>query len=101
MSPCQAGHAWPAHRHGTRKAPVGVLFRAERGHGAVRPTIHVRAVVARVNDDRVVGDTYVVERLEQAPDRVVVLDHAVDVFAVAMLIAPAMLRADADANVWS
>ena len=54
----------------------------------------MRAVVARVDDDRVVGDAHVVERLEQRADRVVVLDHAVDVFAVAVLVAAAMLGAN-------
>ena len=88
-------------RHGTRKAPSQLVFfsRAERRHRAVGPGVHVRAVVARVDDDRVVGDAQVVERLEQRADRVVVLDHAVDVLAVAVLVAAAMLGADVRAQV--
>ena len=54
----------------------------------------MRAVVAGVDDDGVVGDAHVVERLEQRADGVVVLHHAVDVLAVAMLVAAAMLGAD-------
>ena len=48
---------------------------------------------------RVVGDAHVVQGLEQAADGVVVLDHAVDVFAVAMLVPAAMLGADVRAQV--
>src|SRR5262249_14739923 len=62
--------------------PIGVLLAAEGRHGAIGPGVHVGAVVARVNDDRVVGDAHVVERLKEFADRVVVLDHAVDVFAI-------------------
>jgi excinuclease UvrABC ATPase subunit len=47
----------------------------------------VRAVVARVDNDGVVGDTHVVQRLEDAADSIVVLEHAVDVLRVAMLVA--------------
>ena len=88
--------ARPAHqaRHAERAFPVGVLLGAEPGHGAVRPGIHVRAVVAGVDDDGVVRDAHVVERLEQGADGVVVLDHAVDVLAVAVRVAAAMFGAD-------
>ena len=40
----------------------------------------MRAVVGRVEDDGVVGDAEIVERLEQLADVAVVLDHAVGVF---------------------
>ena len=88
-------------RHGTRKAPSQLVFfsRAEQRHRAVRPGVHVRAVVAGVNDDGVVRDAHVVEGLEQRADGVVVLDHAVDVLAVAVLVAAAMLGADVRAQV--
>ena len=79
------------HGHAEGAFPVRVLFAAEGRHRAVGPGVHVRAVVGRVDDDRVVGDAQIVERLEQRADRVVVLDHAVDVFAVAVLVAAAML----------
>ena len=68
-------------------------------HRAVGPRIHVRAVVAGVDDDRVVGDAHVVERFEQRADGVVVLDHAVDVLAVAVLVAAAVLGANVRAQV--
>ena len=86
-------------RHAESAFPIGVLLAAERRHRAVGPGVHVGAVVARVDDDRVVGDAHVVERFEQRTDRVVVLDHAVDVFAVAMLIATAVLGPDVRAEV--
>ncbi len=90
----------PAHeaRHAEGAFPVGVLLRAEGCHGAVGPGVHVRAVVGGVDDDRVIGDAHVVERFEQRADGVVVLDHAVDVFAVAVLVAAAMLGADVRAQ---
>ena len=86
-------------RHAEGAFPVGVLLRAERRHRAVRPGVHVRAVVGGVDNDRVVGDAHVIERLEQRADRFVVLDHAVDVFAVAVLVAAAMLGANVRAQV--
>ena len=93
--------ARPAHqaRHAESAFPVGVLLRAERRHGSVRPGVHVRAVVGGVDDDGVVGDAHVVERLEQRADGVVVLDHAVDVFAVAVFVAATVLGADMRAQV--
>ena len=60
--------------------PVRVLLAAERCHRPVRPGVHVRAVVGRVDHDRVVGDPEIVELLEQRPDCRVVLDHAVRIF---------------------
>jgi hypothetical protein len=54
----------------------------------------VRPVVARVDNDRIVGDAHIVEGLEQAADRIVMLHHAVDVFAIAVGVAAAMAGAD-------
>ena len=59
----------------------------------------MRAVVRGVDDDRVVGDAHVVERFEQRTDRLVVLDHAVDILAVAMLIPAAMFGSHVRAQV--
>ena len=50
----------------------------------------MRAVVSRVNDDGVVGDAHVIQRLENRAYGFIVLDHAVVVFAVAVRVAPAM-----------
>jgi hypothetical protein len=61
--------------------PVGVLLAAEGRHGPVRPRVHVRAVIGRVNDNRVVGDAEIVEGLEQRADIVVVLEHSIELFA--------------------
>ena len=54
---------------GTRKAPSQLVFFSLRNGviAAVRPGVHVRAVVGRVDDDGVVGDAQLVERLEQLP----------------------------------
>jgi hypothetical protein len=62
-------------------------------HRAVGRAVHVRAVVAGVHDDGVVGDPHIVERLLGAYDGVVVLHHPVDVLAVAVFVTAAMLRA--------
>ena len=56
-------------------------------------------VVAGINDDGVVRDTHVVQGLEQRADGVVVLEHAVDVFAVAMRVAAAMIGANVGSQV--
>ncbi len=60
----------PAHqqRDAERAFPVRVLLAAERGHRAVRPRVHVRPVVGRVQDDRVVRDPEPVEQVEQLTD---------------------------------
>ena len=42
----------------------------------------MRAVVGRVEDDRVVGDAQIVQRLKQFADIAVVLDHAVGIFVI-------------------
>jgi hypothetical protein len=86
-------------RHTEGALPVGVLFGTEPGHGRVRPGIHMRPVVAGVDDDGVVRDAHVVQRFEQRADGVVVLHHAVDVFAVAVLVTAAMLGANVRAQV--
>ena len=57
--------------------PVGVLLAAERGHRAVGPGVHVRAVVGAVDDDRVLGEPELVEQVEELPDDLVVVDHRV------------------------
>ena len=80
----QTGHAEGAF-------PVGILLAAEPRHCSVWPRIHVRPVVARVDNDGVVRDAHVVEGFEQRADGIVVLDHAVDVLAIAMRIAPPMI----------
>ena len=57
---------------------------------AVRPGVHVRAVVGAVHDERVVRDAQVVQRLEDRADVLVVVDHGVVVRAL-----PAPRLADA------
>ena len=44
---------------------------------AVGPRVHVRPVVGRVDDDRVLGDPELVELVEQRADVPVVVDHRV------------------------
>ena len=73
-----------------RAFPVGGLLAAERGRGAVRPGVHVRAVVGGVDDDGVLGDAEFVEQVEQLPDVAVVVDHRV---VVGRLPAPRLAEA--------
>ena len=65
------------HRHAERALPVGVLLAAERRHGAVRPGVHVGAVVGRIHDEGVVGDAELVEIVEHLADVFVMVDHRV------------------------
>ena len=73
--------AGPAHeaRHTPAAFPVRVLLAAERGVGAVRPGVVLRAVVGRVLDDGVVGDAQLVELGEHHANLLVVDDHAIAV----------------------
>ena len=41
----------------------------------------MRAVVGRIEDDGIVGDTEIVDRLQQLADIVVVLQHSIEIFA--------------------
>jgi hypothetical protein len=59
--------------------PVRVLLAAEGSRAAVGPRERLGAVVGGVEDDRVVGDTEIVELFEQRPHLPVVLDHAVGI----------------------
>src|SRR5262249_10797453 len=68
-------------RHPISTFPVGVLLAAERRHAAVRPRVHVYTVVGAVDDDGVVSDAQIIERLEQVSDVTVMFEHAVHVFA--------------------
>ena len=54
----------------------------------------MRTVVTGVDDDGVVRDAHVIQRFEQRPDRIVVLQHAVDILAVAVGVAPPMTGSD-------
>jgi hypothetical protein len=70
----------PGHRitSGTRNAPSQlVFFSPERGHRAVGPAVHVRAVVGGVDDDRVLGDAELVQLVQDLADVPVVVDHRV------------------------
>ena len=65
--------------HAEGALPVGVLLAAKRRGRAIRPGVGMRAVVGRVDDDGVIRDAQVVERLEQRSHRGIVLDHAVGI----------------------
>ena len=69
----------PAHhgRHPVGPLPVGVLLVPEGRHAGVRPAVHVRSVVGRVHDDRVVGELVLVEVVQHRPDQLVVVAHRV------------------------
>ena len=49
------------------------------------PEADHRAVVGRVDDDRVVGEALLVDEIEQRADQRIVLDHAVGIEAVSGL----------------
>ena len=65
------------HRNAERALPVGVFLAAERRHRAVRPGVHMRAVVGRIHDERVVRDAGFVEEVERLADVLVMVDHRV------------------------
>ena len=57
--------------------PVRIFLAAERGHRAVGPGVHVRAVVGRVDDDRAVSDPQFVQQIKHFTDVLVVVNHGV------------------------
>src|SRR5262249_34736623 len=69
----QAGHPEGAF-------PIGILLGTERRRRGIGPGILMRAVVRRVDDDRIVGDAEIVDLLEQSANNGIVLDHAVVIF---------------------
>ena len=93
--------AGPAHhrRDAEGALPVRVLLRAEGRGGGVGPGELVRAVVGGVDDDGVVGDAHVVERLQQLADMAVVLDHAVGIVVAGHAALALHLRADVGEDV--
>jgi hypothetical protein len=78
--------------------PVRVLLRSEGRRPTVRPLVLHRAVVRRVEHDRVVGDLQVVEDLEQIADHRVVLDHPVRLEAEARLPVRLLLEVGEDVH---
>ena len=65
------------HRHAESAFPIGVLLAAEGRHRAVRPGIHVRAVVRAVHHEGVIGDAQLVEQVQQLAHVLVMVDHRV------------------------
>src|SRR6202000_18067 len=80
--------SWPAYhrRNAISALPVGVLLPSERCCAPVRPRKRLGTVVRRVDDDRIVRDTEVVEFLEQLSDLPVMLDHTAGVDAQTGLV---------------
>jgi len=72
-------HAGPAHDagHAVAAFPVGILLALERRRAAIGPGKHLGAVVGRPHDDGVVGNTQVVELLQELTHHAVQLGHAV------------------------
>ena len=89
--------------HTPRAFPVGVLLTPERRHPGIRPGVHVRTVVGRVEHDGVVGDAQLVELVEEDADIGIMLDHAggvlVDLLANLLVGQFAVLVADMGAEV--
>src|SRR5208282_6528371 len=83
----------PAHHCGDAIAtlPVGVFLAAEDRGAAVGPAHRLGAIVRGIDDDCVVGDTEIVELLQQLTDLTVVLHHAIGInaetgFALGLLL---------------
>ena len=76
--------AGPAHhrRNAIGTLPVGVLLATERRHAAIRPGVHVWAVVGRVHDDGVVGNAQFVDLGEHGANVLVMVDHRIVVGAL-------------------
>ena len=72
-----ADHTWDS----IRAFPVRVFLVTEGGHCAVRPAVHVRTVVGAVHHEGIVGDTGIVESLQNGTDVLVMVDHAVCIFS--------------------
>ena len=64
-------------RHAEGAFPVGVLFAAKRRHPGVRPRVHVRTVIGRVHDERVVRNAQLIQQVQHLADVLVVVDHRV------------------------
>ena len=77
---------------GTRNPPSHPVFFSlrKRGHRAIGPGVHVRAVVRPVNDDRIFGDAELIELIEDGPDVLVMVDHRV---VVGRLVLPGLAEA--------
>ena len=69
----------PSHhqRNSESAFPICIFLAAERGHGAIGPGVHVRAVVGRVQDQRVVRNPQFVQQIEQLTDILIVVDHRI------------------------
>src|SRR6516162_9713513 len=56
---------------------VGCLLSSIRRAAAIGPCHHLRAIVRRVYNDRVVGDAQIIQLLQQLADMSVMLNHSV------------------------
>jgi hypothetical protein len=75
---------WPAHhhRHPVAAFPTAVLFASVWGVAAVRPQGQFGAVIGGIHNDGVVGDTQLVQLVEQLADMTVMLHQSVGVKAL-------------------
>src|SRR5262249_7251875 len=73
-----AEHRW----HPVGSLPVCVFLAAEWRHTCVWPAVHVRAVVGRVHNERVVRDTKLIQHLEHSADVFIMVNHRVVVRAL-------------------
>ena len=83
-------HSRPANksRHAKAALPGRAFLSAERLHASVGIGVGLGTVVGRVDDDGVVGDTQIIELVEQLAHVMVVLHQAISVEAVAGLAIP-------------
>src|SRR5215470_13718550 len=68
-------------RHTEAALESSRLFAAIRRRSAIWPTHHLSPIVSRINYNRVIQDSKVLELLEQSTDHTVVLNHAVGIQA--------------------
>ncbi len=69
--------AGPTHhlRDAESAFPVGVFLIAEGGHSAIRPGVHMRAVVGGIHHDRIFGDAQFIQVVQHLANLFIVLDH--------------------------
>ena len=77
-------HPRPTHQAGNTECAFKVrrFLAPKRRRAAVRPSKSFGAIVARVNDDRVIGYAKIIDQLQQLSDVAVGLHHAVGIYGV-------------------
>ena len=64
-------------RHTKAPLPVGIFFASKGRNGGIWPGIEVRPIVSAVKDDCIVGDTQLIELIEQPTHQIIVAHHGI------------------------